>query len=196
MNSKTHPGLVFPSPHHAPAEQRRALTAAGALRLIDMADRSWRDLFKGARAIRSGDTVYIYALVMVPTPRGKDDLPPSAQAGEFLAMCREAGADVVEVLTGRRASARADRDGMIADAVKQLREGAGRRAPKGYARKGRPPNWEPRNEREAKRVAALWRSTEFANERLAAAAISDEIGVSVSAARIRARFGLRRKSKT
>jgi len=174
MQDKTNPGLVFKSSRYTDAEQRKRLLAAGAKHIVPIRN-SWRDMFKGARVIRDGDTVYIFALVLVPTERGGDTLPPSAQPTAFLYECKAVGATVVEVWTGRKSSSRKDFDAMIADAVAALRGSTGRIAPRGFGQRGRPKTKVPmQGTREFNVLRAIWKSHEYENAEQALAAMAAE----------------------
>lgn len=134
---KSKPGLIFPISVISASRQEELLRAAGAKHIISV-KQTWRNLFKYARAIRDGDTVYFVHLSAVPTQRGDDELSPTSQAVEFLHEVVDAGALGVETYTGRTTASKSDVRGMIADAEKVLRSGGKRRPPAGYAKPGRP----------------------------------------------------------
>lgn len=185
----TRPGIVFRSKRYSAEYQMQVLREAGAGRIVSPRA-SWRSLFRGAPAIRAGDVVYVFALALVPTERGGDELPPTAQAAAFMYECKARGAVVVEAVTGRRSDNRRDFSAMIADAVKALREGASRRAPAGYAKRGRkrlpvPPHDVPR-------LRVIWRSAEYESAGKALAALASE-GYEMSEATARRLLGKRHR---
>jgi hypothetical protein len=168
---KTKPGLIFPSQRYTKAYQEQILAEAGA-RCFHVVKGSWRNLFRGVRVIREGDTVFIFSLALVPTSKGKDKLSPSAQAPAFMYEAREARVVVVEAWTGR--TSKRHFDDMIADAVKVLREGGGRRAAKGFRKRGRKSKRPPDDV--IKNLRVIWRSREYKNDNERAAAVSEVSG--------------------
>lgn len=164
MLDKSHIGLVCKSPRAKTETQITALRAAGADWIVEIGKtpRTWREAIS---AIRPGDTVYVYALSLLPTRRGEDDLSPGAQVSEFLIEVHERGASVTEVYTGRNSRDRKARRGMIADAHKALRRGSRALPPTGRGR-GRPPK-----EFDAEQLAAVkaaWLSPDYTTNEAAA----------------------------
>lgn len=189
ITDKSIPGITFDSTRYSREMQAERLLRSGA-RHIKHHKGSWRTLFKGARTIRPGDTVHILALVLVPTERGEDDLPPSAQPGEFLRECREIGVTVIEAWTGRSSSDASEYRAMIRDAVNALRNGSSRLAPTGYQTRGRKPKQPPEDKRATLR--AMWKSNEYANAGEALEAIRSAWGIDeLSEAHVRRLFGNR-----
>lgn len=136
MLDKSKIGMVCRSARVTNDTQITALRAAGAQWIVELGrvvPKSWRDV---ANVVRDGDTVYIYGLALVPTKRGDDDLPPSAQVSEFLIEVHDRGGTVVEVATGRNSRDKTQRRAMTTDALKALRRGT-RAAPTTRGR-GRP----------------------------------------------------------
>lgn len=168
---KTKPGLIFPSERYTKAYQEQILAEAGA-RCFHVVKGSWRNLFRGVRVIREGDTVFIFSLALVPTGKGEDTLSPSAQAPAFMYEVRAAGAVVVEAWTGR--TSKRHFDDMIADAVKVLREGGGRRAAKGHRKRGRKSKRPP--DEAIRDLRVIWRSREYKNDDERAVAVSEAWG--------------------
>ena len=158
-------GMICKSPRATREAQDTALREAGAQWIIELGrviPKSWRDV---VNVLHEGDTVFIYALALVPTKRGEDDLTPSAQASEFLIEVHEAGAQVVEVYSGRKSKDRAQRRGMTTDAVKALRRGSRALPPTGRGR-GRPKTeWSIETLEKAKEV---WLSRDYATNVIAA----------------------------
>lgn len=158
-------GLIFKSPRLSRARQEELLSKGGASWIVDLAGtrRTWRD---GAKLTRPGDVVFIPALSIVPTARGEDDLPPSAQPGEFITQVHERGGYVVEVLTGRKSNNRSQREAMIKEAVTTIRRGT-RELPKTGRKRGRPKTvvWTDEQKAAARDV---WFSRDYATNRIAA----------------------------
>ncbi len=164
MLDKSKIGMVCRSARVTNDTQITALRAAGAQWIVELGrvvPKSWRDV---ASVVREGDTVYIYGLALVPTKRGDDDLPPSAQVSEFLIEVHDRGGTVVEVVTGRNSRNKAQRRAMTSDALKALRRGT-RSAPSTRGR-GR-----PRKEWTEEQLAAAkeaWFSTDYVSNEAAA----------------------------
>lgn len=136
MLDKSKIGMVCQSPRVPRETQSTALREAGAQWIVELGrvtPRTWRDI---ANVVRTGDVVFIYALALVPTKRGDDELPPSAQVSDFLIEVHDRGGAVVEVLTGRNSKDRKQRRAMTADALKALRRGT--RQPPTTRGRGRP----------------------------------------------------------
>lgn len=134
------------------------LRAAGAGRIVHV-EKSWRELFKGARVIRQGDTVYFLALVYLPTWRGEDEMPPAVQAAEFVHELERIGAVGIEVYTGRRTDKDDERRAMVKVAANSLRAGS-RRPPPGFKKLGRPGfQMTAEQEREWRKI---WKSKDYA----------------------------------
>lgn len=129
---KSKQAFLFPGD----ASHKSALAAAGAQHFtrIDGKRHTWRDAVK---LVRSGDTVFVWVLVNVPTKRGGDELNPSGQPREFIRQIEDRGGVLIEVYTGRRSDKKADKSGMIADAVAALKTKGRKRMPAGYRKKGR-----------------------------------------------------------
>lgn len=164
MLDKSKIGMICRSPRATRETQDTALRGAGAEHIVELGKvvpKSWRDV---ANIVRDGDTVFIYALAFVPTKRGEDDLPPSAQVSEFLIEIHDRGGTVVEVVTGRNSRDRKQRREMTKDALKALRRGS-RAAPTTRGR-GRPAK-EFTPEQWAKAEAA-WKSPDYVDNAAAA----------------------------
>lgn len=135
---KSHMGLIFNSPRATAGRQEAALRAAGASWIVKVGKngiaQSWRD---PARQVRPGYTVYVYALVLVPTKRGEDELPPSGQIGDFVAEVHSRGGCIVEPYTGRNSCDPKQRRAMIKDAINGLRS-SGKPLPEMGRAPGRP----------------------------------------------------------
>ena len=155
---KTRPGLVFKRSTMTQKQQRALLAEAGA-RHIHTVNGPWRELFRGVRVIRAGDTVYFVHLSAVPTERGGDELTPTLQSYEFLHEIERAKAVGIEVYTGRTTAKRRDFRAMVADANKVLTQGGPRRPPAGYAKRGAP-NKTPPEDVFAKWIA-IWKSDDY-----------------------------------
>lgn len=136
MLDKSHIGLICKSPRASRGVQDTALRAAGAQWVVEIGvtPRTWREAIT---PVRTGDVVYVYALALIPTKRGQDELTPSLQVADFLMDVRERGAEVVEVLTGRKSGDPKDRRAMVKDANKALRRGS-RALPSTGRGRGRP----------------------------------------------------------
>lgn len=132
---RTQIGLTFPYKRQSREAQEAYLRAAGAQHIRHV-DKTWTR-HDAVKTVRPGDTVYIVALVMVATERGKDDLPPGGQPAEFLLEVHERGGTVIEVWTGRNSRDAKGRKAMVADAVRVLR-GGGRKLPASGRKAGRP----------------------------------------------------------
>lgn len=133
---KTQIGLTFPSARMPRARQEVLIRAAGATRIIHVGVdcASWRDV---VRITRHGDTIYVVALVLVPTARTKDEVSPADQPGEIIADFGLHGVTIHEALTGLRSDDRDQRRQMLKSAAKGIR-GGGRRFPEGVRERGRP----------------------------------------------------------
>jgi hypothetical protein len=154
---KSHFGMICKSPRATREAQHTALSAAGAQWIVEIGKvpRSWRE---AVEAVREGDTVYIYALSFIPTKRGEDDLPPSAQVADFLIEVHERGGYVVEVYSGRKSNDRGQRREMAKDALKTIRRGS-RALPSIGRGRGRPKKaWTPEQVAKAKEV---WFSRDY-----------------------------------
>ena len=83
MFDKSRIGLIFKTPRASREVQDSALREAGASWIVEIGQiaRTWR---MAVTAVREGDLVFIYALSLVPTKRGQDELSPSAQVADFL----------------------------------------------------------------------------------------------------------------
>lgn len=136
MLDKSRIGLIFKTPRASREVQDSALREAGASWIVEIGQiaRTWR---MAVTAVREGDLVFIYALSLVPTKRGQDELSPSAQVADFLVEVHERGGIVVEVMTGRKSNDRSARRKMIAEAHKALRRGS-RALPAIGRKRGRP----------------------------------------------------------
>lgn len=164
MLDKSKIGMVCLSPRVVRETQITALREAGAQWIVELGrvvPKSWRDV---AKVVREGDTLFIYSLSLVPTKRGEDDLPPSAQVSEFIMEVHERGGTVVEVLTGRNSRDRKQRRAMTADALKSIRRGT--RQPATTRGRGRPKK-EFTAEQMAKAEAA-WKSPDYVTNEAAA----------------------------
>lgn len=134
---KTKIGMTFNSQRASRAVQEAHIRADGGQDIKHVGGPgcpTWRD---AVRSVRPGDEVRVYALVLVPTERGSDDLPPSGQPAEFILEVHQRGGSVIEVKTGRNSRDAKDRRAMIADAVRSLRSG-GRKLPASGLPAGRP----------------------------------------------------------
>lgn len=160
---KSQIGVICKSPRATRERQLTALREAGAQWFAELGryPKTWRDV---VNVVREGDTVFIYALSLVPTKRGEDELPPSAQVSEFLMEVHERGGVVVEVYSGRKSSDRKARRAMVADAHKALKRGSRALPPTGRGR-GRPAlTFTLEQIAEAKRV---WTSPDYATNVIA-----------------------------
>ena len=124
--------------------------------------RSWRPAI---RVVRPGDTIYVYALVIVPRRRGHDDSPPAAQVGEFMADIHSRGGHVFEAYTGLDSSVEIERRAMMKAAINGLRS-SGKPLPDIGRKPGRPKTeWpSPEAEAEARRV---WASSDYTTREVA-----------------------------
>jgi hypothetical protein len=157
---KSKHALLFPGD----ASHKSRLAAAGALHFkkIDGKSATWRS---AARAVRPGDTVFIWVLVNVPTKRGQDELQPSAQPREFIREVEARGGVVVEVYTGRTTSKKSDREAMIRDAVTSLKSKGRSKLPPGFKKRGRRAvAWTDEQLDEAKRA---WFSRDYETNEIA-----------------------------
>lgn len=161
---KSRLGLIFKSPRASRDVQEAALRKAGAEWIVEVgkAPATWRE---AVRAVRAGDVVFIYALSMVPTKRGDDDLTPSAQVVDFLSEVHERGGHVVEVYTGRNSKDKAQRAAMKAEGVKAVRAGT-RKLPKSGRSRGRPKNEYPADT--LTKAREVWFSRDYATNVIAA----------------------------
>jgi hypothetical protein len=143
---------------------KHALTAAGAQRFtkVDGKGTTWRD---AVRLIRGGETVFIWVLVHVPTQRGKDELPPSAQPREFIREVERRGGVVFEVYSGRSSAKKADKEGMIRDAVAALKSKGRSRKPPGFKIKGR--RAVPWSDMQLEQAKTAWFSRDYATNEIA-----------------------------
>lgn len=123
MLDKSRIGLICKSTRATRERQGAAIREAGASWIVEIGKvpRTWRQV---VNAMQEGDTIFIYALSLVPTKRGEDDLSPSAQVTDFLVEVHEVGATVVEVYSGRNSRDRKQRRAMIKDAHAALRRGS------------------------------------------------------------------------
>ena len=160
---KSQIGMICKSPSIRAETQEAALRKAGAEWIVSLGrvtPKSWRDV---VNAVREGDTVYIYGLALVPTPRGEDDLKPTDQVREFLIEVHERGGTVVEVSTGRNSRKPAERRAMTADAVKGLKRG--NRSPATGRGRGRPAvEW---TDKEIEKAKTVWFSPDYATNVIA-----------------------------
>lgn len=133
---KTQIGLTLPSTRMTRARQEVLVRSAGASRIIHVGVdcASWRDV---VRITRHGDTIYVAALVLVPTARTKDEVSPADQPGEIIADFGSHGVVIHEAMTGLRSDDRDQRRQMLKAAAKGIR-GGGRRFPEGARDRGRP----------------------------------------------------------
>lgn len=160
---KSRIGLIFKSPRAKRDAQETALRKAGAEWIVEVGGvpRTWRDAI---RVVRPGDIVYVLAMSMVPTKRGDDDLPPSAQVADFFVEVHERGGHVVEAYTGRISKDRKQRRAMTAEAVKTVRQGT-RRLPNTGRPRGRPKKeW---SAAEIEKARAVWFSADYATNVIA-----------------------------
>lgn len=157
---KSKHALLFPGD----SSHKARLAAAGAqhFKKVDGKAATWRS---AARAVRPGDTVFIWVLVNVPTKRGEDELPPSAQPREFIREVEMRGGVVVEVYTGRTTAKKADREAMIRDAVASLKTKGRSKLPPGFKKRGRRAvAWTDEQLEEAKRA---WFSRDYETNEIA-----------------------------
>lgn len=131
-------GLTFRYERESRVQQESDVRADGAEHIIHVGQQcqSWRDV---ARLVREADVIRIPWLALVPTDRGKDKTAPSGQPAEFILEVHERGGIVIECRTGRRSDNSKQRQAMIADAVRAVRQG-GRKAPASGKPAGRPAN--------------------------------------------------------
>lgn len=156
MLDKSQIGVICRSPRATRETQDTSIRKAGAQWIVKIGKLvdTWREL---VGAVREGDTVFIYALALIPTKRGDDELPPSAQASEFIMEVHERGGTVVEVTTGRNSRDRSQRRAMVKDALKAIRRGS--RQPPTTRGRGR-----PQKEFTAKELAQAeraWKSKDY-----------------------------------
>lgn len=141
------------------------LRVAGAQHIIDLPGKgkhSWRDAVK---LCRPGDTYYVYALVLVPTPRGEDALPPTAQVIDFVSEVHERKGVIIEVYTGRRSDDPKQKRAMIGDAVASLKSGGRGKMPAGFRAPGRKAvKW---TEEQLQRAHDAWFSRDYATNKTA-----------------------------
>lgn len=163
MLDKSQIGVICRSPRATRETQDTALRKAGAQWIVEIGTlvETWREL---VGAVREGDTVFIYALALVPTKRGADELSPSAQVSEFIMEVHERGGRVVEVTTGRNSKDRSQRRAMTKDALKAIRRGS--RQPPTTRGRGRPAkDFTPEQIEQAR---AAWKSKDYATNGAAA----------------------------
>lgn len=145
--------------------QEMELRVAGAQHIIDLPGKgkhSWRDAVK---LCRPGDTYYVYALVLVPTPRGEDALPPTAQVIDFVSEVHERKGVIIEVYTGRRSDDPKQKRAMIGDAVASLKSGGRGKMPAGFRVPGRKAvKW---TEEQLQRAHDAWFSRDYATNEAA-----------------------------
>jgi hypothetical protein len=136
---KSHLGIVFNSPRATKARQEEALRNAGASWIVTIGGRSVPSWRWPARQVREGDTVYVYAIVCVPSKRGEDEegSTPTAQIGEFVAEVTSRGGCIVECYTGRNSCDAKQRNAMIREAMAGLRK-SGKPLPEMGRGRGRP----------------------------------------------------------
>lgn len=161
---KSRIGLICISPRATRERQEAALRKAGAEWIVEIGrqHKTWRD---AVSVLRPGDVPHIYALSLLPTKRGEDELSPTAQVGEILIEAHERGAVVQEAYTGRNSKDKKQRQGMIKDAHKALRRGS-RALPDIGRGRGRPAKeFPPEVLEEAKRV---WFSRDYPTNLIAA----------------------------
>lgn len=130
---KSQQGFLFPG--DGPREEA-ALRADGAQHFtrINNKGETWRD---AVRLIRPGDVIRIWVLVRTATRRGDDELPPVAQAREFVREVIAKGGTLKEVYSGRSTSNCAEKNAIIRDAV-AAHKGKGRsQMPVGFRKAGR-----------------------------------------------------------
>lgn len=130
---KSQQAFLFPGDT---AREEAALRADGAQHCtrIDGKHHTWRD---AVRLVRPGDVVRIWVLVRTATRRGADELPPVAQAREFVREVMTRGGTLKEVYSGRSTSNCAEKAAIIRDAV-AAHKGKGRsQMPAGFRRAGR-----------------------------------------------------------
>lgn len=164
MLDKSQIGVVCKSSRATREIQITRLREAGAQWIVEIGHlvKSWRDV---AKVVRPGDTVYFYALSLVPTKRGEDGLSPSTQIADCLIEIHSRGGSVVEVYTGRRSKDATQRKAMLADARKALKRGSRSLPPTGRGR-GRPSKEFP-----LETIAAakeVWFSRDYATNLIAA----------------------------
>lgn len=164
MLDKSRIGLIFKSPRAGAETQEQALRKAGAQWIVTVGGtpKTWRE---AVNAVRQGDVVHVLALSLVPTKRGADELPPSAQVGDFIIEVHERGGYVVEVHTGRVSKDRAQRRAMVKEAVKTVQRGT-RVLPKTGRPRGRPKTEFPPEV--VARAREVWFSLDYATNVIAA----------------------------
>jgi hypothetical protein len=155
---KSRIGLICISPRATRERQEEALRKAGAEWIVEIGrqHKTWRD---AVSVLRPGDVLDIYALSLLPTKRGADDLTPTAQLGEILIQVHDRGAELREAYTGRSSRDKKQRQAMVKDAQTALRRGS-RALPDIGRGRGRPAKEFPADVlAEAKRV---WFSRDYA----------------------------------
>ena len=166
VEDKTKIGLVFKSPRATDERQEKALRAAGATWIIRVGSKGMRTWREPVRQVMPGDAVFIYALVIVPTKRGDDKMPPSGQLGDFLLEVHGRQSHVVEVYTGRKSNILKQRREMLADAVNGLRS-TGKPLPAIGDGPGRKADEWPSDE-VRKAAQTIWRSPDYTTNEAAA----------------------------
>lgn len=161
---KTKMGLTFSSKRASRDAQEALIRADGGQDIKAVGNAGCETWREAVRVVRPGDEVRVMALVLVPTERGDDNLPPSGQPAEFILEVHQRGGSVIECRTGRNSRDAADRRAMIGDAVRSLRSG-GRKLPKSGKPAGRPVvAWTDAQMAQAKRA---WFSKDYATNEVA-----------------------------
>lgn len=119
---------------------------------------SWKQI---AAEAMPGDTIWVYALVMIPADRRTIPRPLAAQFTAFMSELPK-GVVLVEGSTGRKSSIRKQRDEMI-DETHRLLSRAGKRLPKNNKRPGRPRLAWP-SETVKDKWQRAWRSKNYASD--------------------------------
>lgn len=126
-------GLTFAHPRVKRETQELAIREAGASWIVHVGKDppDWR---APVRQLRPGDTIYVYACVMLPSPR--DDLSKAAQWTAAVRGIHERGATLIEVATGLKSSVPAQWRSMNRETHAAFKK-TGMPLPKGIMPKGR-----------------------------------------------------------
>jgi hypothetical protein len=121
-------------------------------------------------SLRRGDIAVVVWLHVLAPPRTTTNARPRDVLWNAIAQIEAKGATILEVETGRHSGIKADRDGMIRDAIEALTSAGRARASRANGRKsaGRPPHVIDPKERE--HAASVWHDVRYPSDRAAMAA--------------------------
>lgn len=121
-------------------------------------------------SLRKGDTAVVVWLHVLAPPRKTTNARPRDELWDAITRIEAKGATILEVETSRHSAIKADRDGMIRDAIEALTSAGRARASRENGRKsaGRPPH--AIDPKERKQAASVWHDVRYPSDQAAIAA--------------------------